>query len=610
MKIKQLVNKLLKISNDVTSIEKALIYSFADTSAINTNKSHWLKSYLSDVNTAVISRVNQVLGKELSLNELISIFEMLVPQSEKKEKGVVYTPEIITDYIVKNTLNCDSIPTVLDPSCGCGAFLVAAAEYMHEKYSVSYSDIVSSYLYGVDVDSNAIDRVKSLLSLVVLLHEEEEKCDFNFICADTLDKKTFSRLQKICKNGFDCVIGNPPYVRNKNMNDNTKSFLSNWVSSSVGNVDLYIPFFEIGIKLLSADGKLGYISPNSYLQGVNGRSLRKYFASIKHQLHIIDFRDSQIFENVTSYTCITLINKSISAETIKYFRLNYNNTLEHHTFSEYNYNDFPNGKPWRMHESSIDEVIHKLESSGTPLSNWKIRNGLATLKNDVYFFSPTNEDEIYYYRVYNGKTYKIEKNICIKVAKPNIIKSEAELRQKMEIAIFPYTHNDDTYALISEDVFQSSFPEAYKFLVEYKSLLLKRDKGHGNYPAWYAYGRTQGMNNFGQKLLIPYISGNPVAVLSLDPNVLFYCGYALFSENIEELKILKIFLESEAFWYYIFHTSKPYSKGYMAFAKNYIVNFTIPALSKNEKEYLLTPHSHNELDMFVWKKYGIQNNEI
>ena len=610
MKIKQLVNKLLKISNDVTSIEKALVYYFADKNSINTNKSHWLKSYLSDVNTAVISRVNQILGKELSLNELISIFEMLVPQSEKKEKGVVYTPAVITEYIVKNTLNGDRIPTVLDPSCGCGAFLVAAAEHMHEKYSVSYSDIVSLYLYGVDVGSNAIDRVKSLLSLVVLLHEEEEKCDFNFICADTLDKKTFSMLQKICKNGFDCIIGNPPYVRNKNINDNTKSFLSNWVSSSVGNVDLYIPFFEIGIKLLSANGKLGYISPNSYLQGVNGRSLRKYFTSVKHQLHIIDFRDSQIFENVTSYTCITLIDKSISTETIKYFRLNYNNTLEHHTFSEYNYNDFPDGKPWRMHESSIDEIIHKLESSGTPLSNWKIRNGLATLKNDIFFFSPVKEDEIYYYRVYNGKTYKIEKNICIKVAKPNIIKNEAELSQKMEIAIFPYTYNKDVYALISEEVFQFSFPEAYKFLTEYKSLLLKRDKGHGNYPAWYAYGRTQGMNNFGKKLLIPYISGSPVAVLSLDPDVLFYCGYALFSEDIVELKILKVFLESDAFWYYIFHTSKPYSKGYMAFAKNYIVNFTIPMLSEKEKEYLLLPHSRNELDMFVWKKYGIQNNEI
>lgn len=603
MNIKQLVNKLMKISNDVTSIEKALVYSFAGIITVDINNSKWLKRYLSDVDYAVVDKVNIITDKKLSLNELIAIFEMLVPQSEKKEKGIVYTPEIITRYIVSNALNCDSIPTVLDPSCGCGAFLVAAIEYMHKKYLVSYSDIVSSYLYGVDVDSNAIDRVKSLLSLVVLMHEEEEKCDFHFICANTLDKKTFSRLKKLCKKGFDCIIGNPPYVRNKNINHNTKSFLSNWVSSSVGNVDLYIPFFEIGIKLLSDNGKLGYISPNSYLQGVNGRSLRRYLASEQHQVEIIDFRDSQVFENVTSYTCITLIDKSISTDVIKYFRLNETNTLEKHSFSEYHYADFPDGKPWRMRESSIDEVIHKLESSGTPLSNWKIRNGLATLKNDIYFFSPTKADNKYYYREYNGKSYKIEKNVCIRVAKPNIIKSEAELEQKMEIAIFPYTHTDSTYQLIEEDIFQSSFPEAYKFLTEYKFILLNRDKGHGNYPSWYAYGRTQGMNNFGKKLLIPYISGSPVAVLSLDPDVLFYCGYALLSEDIEELKILKVFLESEAFWYYIFHTSKPYSKGYMAFAKNYIVNFTIPELSEKEKEYLLGSHTREELDEFVWGKY-------
>lgn len=607
MNIKQLVNKLLKVSNDVISIEKALVYSFADSVQVDINNSHWLKSYLFNVDLSVVGKVDLITDKKLSLNELISIFEILVPQSEKKEKGVVYTPEIITQYIVSNTLNCDNIPTVLDLSCGCGAFLVTAANYMHERYSISYSEIISSYLYGVDIDSNAIDRIKSLLSLIVLMNDEEEKCSFNFICADTLDKKTYEKLHKMYKKGFDCLVGNPPYVRNKNMSPDTKNHLANWVSSSVGNVDLYIPFFEIGIKLLSDNGKLGYISPNSYLQGVNGRSLRKYFASEQHQVEIIDFRDSQVFENVTSYTCITLIDKSISTDVIKYFRLNETNTLEKHSFSEYHYADFPDGKPWRMRESSIDEVIHKLESSGTPLSNWKIRNGLATLKNDIYFFSPTKADNKYYYREYNGKSYKIEKNVCIRVAKPNIIKSEAELEQKMEIAIFPYTHTDSTYQLIEEDIFQSSFPEAYSFLTEYKSILLNRDKGHGNYPAWYAYGRTQGMNNFGKKLLIPYISGSPVAVLSLDPDVLFYCGYALLSEDIEELKILKIFLESEAFWYYIFHTSKPYSKGYMAFAKNYIVNFTIPELSKKEKEYLLESHTREELDKCVWKKYNINN---
>ena len=587
MNTKQLVNKLLKITNDVTSIEKALIYSFATQADIDIKKSQWLKKHLSDVDYSIMDKVSHVIGKSLLLNELIAIFEMLVPQNEKKEKGVVYTPEVITDYIVKNTLECDSIPTVLDPSCGCGAFLVAAVEFMHKKYDVPYAEIISSYLYGVDIDANAIDRVKSLLSLVVLMHDEEEKCTFNLLCADMLNKSTFNKLRRHCKGGFNCVVGNPPYVRNKNMSTETRAFLTNWESSSVGNVDLYIPFFEIGIKLLAKNGKLGYISPNSYLQGVNGRSLRKYFSAIKHQLNIIDFRDSQVFENVTSYTCITLIDKSVKTDSIRYFRLNETNTLEQHIFSNYCFDDFPDGSPWRMREKSIDEIINKLESSGTPLSNWKIRNGLATLKNDIYFFSPINEDEVYYYRIYEGKTYKIEKKVCIKVAKPNIIKSESELVEKMEIAIFPYTHNDNVYSIIKEADFQSSFPEAYKFLVKYKDLLMNRDKGKGDYPAWYAYGRTQGMNNFGKKLLIPYISGSPVAVLSLDPTVLFYCGYALFSDDVEELRILKVFLESEAFWYYIFHTSKPYSKGYMAFAKNYIVNFTIPILSKEEKKYIL-----------------------
>ena len=88
MNIKQLVNKLLKISGDVTSIEKALVYSFADKIAVDTNKSQWLKNYLSDIDYSIVDKVNQITESKLTLNELIAIFEMLVPQSEKKEKGV------------------------------------------------------------------------------------------------------------------------------------------------------------------------------------------------------------------------------------------------------------------------------------------------------------------------------------------------------------------------------------------------------------------------------------------------------------------------------------------------------------------------------------------
>ena len=191
--------------------------------------------------------------------------------------------------------------------------------------------------------------------------------------------------------------------------------------------------------------------------------------------------------------------------------------------------------------------------------------------------------------------------------KPNIIKNEQQLAQNNEKAIFPYTKNtkNDKFTAINEDIMKNEYPNTYQMFIDNKDILNNRDKGYGKYETWYAYGRTQGMNNFGKKLMIPYISGEPVAVLSTNENLLFYCGYALFSEEIEELHILKKFLESDAFWYYICKTSKPYSKGFMALAKNYIIRFSIPQLSIQEQAYLLSEKDHSVLNQWIWSKYGI-----
>lgn len=152
----------------------------------------------------------EFLGKQLVIKN--GKIEEITKSEYVKTNGAVCTPEHIVDMICKQTINLTDINTVeellnikvLDPSCGCGAFLVKAAEYMHERFSVSYSEIVSSYLYGVDIDNDEIDRVKSLLSLIILLNGEEEKCDFNFICSDTLDNKTFNLLKKYAK--MDLIV--------------------------------------------------------------------------------------------------------------------------------------------------------------------------------------------------------------------------------------------------------------------------------------------------------------------------------------------------------------------------------------------------------------------
>jgi len=608
MNTKKIIKDLSKYSSEAHDIERMLIYCFVRMSEIPYKKSIVIDDCISSIAKELCESAYDYLSnceERFSFSDLVELFEHLVPSDVKKEKGVVYTPFEIKEYIIQKCFVTDFAPLTIDPACGCGSFLITAAEQIHNKYNLTYVEILTNYIFGVDIDENAIRKTKLLLTLLACQNGEFETCEYNLFCSDMLNKKTITKLKKKCPDGFNCVIGNPPYVRSRNMSEKAKQFLNDWETASTGNVDLYIPFFEIGLSILSPNGILGYITPNGYIQGINGRGLRNYLINQKYPIRIVDFRDAQIFKKVTSYTCITLIDTRKQENSIYYVRINEDNTLNNHHYSKYETNTFLDGASWRMRKDNIDEIIYKLENAGEPLSNWKIRNGLATLKNDLFFFTPNKEDEEYYYRTYEGMSYAIEKSICINVAKPNIIKNEQELNEKLEKAIFPYIKDNGNFIIIEESVLAKEYPKTYEFLCIQKNVLEQRDKGKGNYPTWYAYGRTQGMNNFGKKLLIPYIAGSPIAVLALDENLLYYCGYALFSEDEKELRILKVFLESDAFWYYIFHTSKPYSKGYMAFAKNYIINFTIPNLNTAEMTYLLSNPLRTEMNALIWKKYGI-----
>lgn len=609
MELKKIAVQLNKISTNTIEIEKAVVSVFCSVNGLKVSDSSFMNNYLNDVDNELSRQIKEIFkNNELEFNvyNLVELYELLIPASESKVNGMVYTPANIKEYILKTTLVTTEPPTVCDPSCGCGSFLLSAAEYIHEKHHLKFNDIFNNYIYGVDIISHNIDKCKVLFHLLALIHNEVLDGKFNLSVSDSLTcnwRKIF-RLNKTLK--FDCVIGNPPYVRSKNISDTVKNGMKLWQTSKSGNVDLYIPFYELGLKLLKDNGRLGYISPNTFLQSVNGRNLRLFLKKSKFQISILDFRETQIFKNVTSYTCISLVDKSKINDTIKYALLNGKSSLDDYNFTQYNYSSFSDLSPWRLGDKKIDDIIYKIENAGEKLDSFKIRNGLATLKNDIFFFSPLKQDKKYYYRVYKEQEYKIEKEVCINVAKPNVIKTEQDLIDKMEKAIFPYFEEQGKVVIIDKLTMKSKYPYAYAFLLSVKTELDARDKGNGKYPEWYAYGRTQGMQNFGKKLLIPYISDYPVAVLSKDADVLFYCGYAIFSDDEKELQVLKKLLETDVFWFYILNTSKPYSKGYMSFAKNYIKNFGLPVLTNEQKTKLLSLKKKESINSYVKELYNVE----
>ncbi len=305
MNTKKIIKDLSKYSSDVYDIERMLIYCFVRMSNIPYKKSVLLDDCISSVAKELCESAYNYLSTYeecFSFSDLVELFECLVPSDVKKEKGVVYTPFEIKEYIIQKCFVTDFAPFTIDPACGCGSFLVTAAEQIHSKYNLTYVEIINNYIFGVDIDENAIRKTKLLLTLLACQNGEFEACEFNLFCSDMLNKKTLTKLKKKCPDGFDCVIGNPPYVRSRNMSENAKQFLNDWETSSIGNVDLYIPFFEVGLSILNHNGVLGYITPNGYIQGVNGRGLRNYLINKKYPIRIVDFRDAQIFKNVTSYT--------------------------------------------------------------------------------------------------------------------------------------------------------------------------------------------------------------------------------------------------------------------------------------------------------------------
>lgn len=611
--VKNLKNIINQFSDDANTLNKILVSVFIKSNNLNVERNRLIKSLIVHSDSELYSYI-EFFKNSFSFDDLIEAFELAIPKEDKVVNGAVYTPNYIKSFIVENSISKLKVPLTTvktaDISCGCGAFLFTIANKLRIETKKSFFEIFRDNIWGLDICENSIKRTEILLSLLAISVDEDiQNFEFNLFCGNALsfDWKSKSKSKKKY-DGFDLIVGNPPYVRARNIDDITKKMLSNWGVTKSGNPDLYIPFFEIALENLKSNGVLGYITVNSFFKSVNARRLREYFQQKQYDINIIDFGDEKIFENISAYTCICFIVKS-NAEYLLYKKETSHTLIDNNLkyFNEIKLSDLDANKGWLLNNNLIITNIKKIERAGKNLGEeYKIKNGIATLSNDIYIFKPVDENDNYYFLKRNDKVYKIEKNICREIIKPNILKNENEIENVKEKIIYPYTNGVTPLTLISEDNLKSNFPNTYKYLRAHKKELKERDGGNGKYPEWYAFGRTQALTDKGYKLLFPYMAKEPHFVFTDQKDMLIYCGYAIFDESVEELKILKRILESKVFDYYMQNTSKPYSSGYLSYAKNYVKGFGICKLTEEDKYFLLNGETKEEIDNFLIKKYKIK----
>ncbi len=114
--------------------------------------------------------------------------------------------------------------------------------------------------------------------------------------------------------GFDCIIGNPPYIRIQAMKEwaplEVEIYKELFRASKSGNYDIYVVFVEQGLRLLNRHGRLGFICPHKFFNSQYGAPLREIIAKGKHLSHVVHFGDQQVFEDGTTYTCLLFLDKS------------------------------------------------------------------------------------------------------------------------------------------------------------------------------------------------------------------------------------------------------------------------------------------------------------
>lgn len=605
-------------SQDLKNLEQHLVYTYLNNKTLDYKRSPILFNYFKDfeANSQLIINVQKL---ELdSIKSLENHLELIIPQKDRKLNGAFFTPDYIIDFII-NEVKPQINDKNLDPSCGCGAFLIGLTDYYQKTFDKSVKSIIQENIYGSDILAYNIHRTKLLLTIYALQHNEiTEETDFNLFHQDSL-KANWDM-------SFDAVVGNPPYVKFQDLSDESREYLvKNWTTVEGGTFNLYFAFFELGYKLLKPTGKLGYITPNNYFTSLAGESIRRYFHQKKCVSRIVDFSHKKVFDAQT-YTAITFLNKDQN-EAIKFDRIKDGYSPEDFLLianGSPNYLKDLSVKKWRLLKTDEQRNINLIETIGTPIGKlFDICVGIATLKDDIFFIDGTKEEGECYIKTTDNGLFEIEKEVTKPVYKISDFKNQEEAKQNTRRIIFPYEIKNGSATAIPEEEFKIRFPKCYAYFVSEKDTLLSRDKGKAKFEPFFVWGRTQGLTKTGKRILNPTFSQTPRFLLVEEEVAYFTNGYGLFfreqkDENsflteavnpiskVENIDVVQKILNSYLMHYYISKTSVAIEGGYPCYQKNFIEKFTIPELSESEIERLRSLNDKQEIDDFLLEKYQLK----
>ncbi len=453
--------------------------------------------------------------------------------------GAVFTRPEVVSYMMHEVAHAGrfskwSALRILEPSCGDGAFVLPIVDALI-KESPDWSDrSLDGFLTAFDISEESIANVESLVAdrlrsagcpnaTVRRLLSRWFKCE-DFLLHDFCEK-------------FDVVVGNPPYIRFDNLDDDKQQEYKSRYCTFSERCDIYVPFFERSLSLLSDVGVLAFICSNRFVRSSYGKRLRRMISDNYHVALYLNMEHTQPFETeVSAYPAIYVIDRRVGAKTYSgEFSSCDCNDLRHYRAGGArtrlsSFDRWYKGNDAWLSTDSAERDRHEMISSIFPTIE---RSGHDTF---VGIGVASGADDIY---VDPQRRAEIESSCLLPLVASEDIR-DGHIEWNRRYMLNPYDPKDDRQML---DL--AKYPKASKYLTEHSSKLKSRYCARMHPDSWYrTLDRIKYSTLKSAKILVPDIQqGGNVA---LDEKGEFYPHHNVYwiTSKSWDLRALCVILRS------------------------------------------------------------------
>jgi SAM-dependent methyltransferase len=323
---------------------------------------------------------------------------------------------------------------ILDPACGSGAFLIEAFDQLYGAYQEATerladlrgqrslfdpdATILGKNLFGVDINEEAVQICR--LSIWIKTAQRGRQLTAldrtirpgNSLVADpAVDRRSAFDWQAafpevFAAGGFDLVVGNPPYVRQERLAD-LKPHLERTFRAFHGMADLYVYFFEQGLRLLRPGGRLSFVVTNKWLKAGYAEPLRRLLAEETWTEEIVDLGHAKrIFPDADVFPSLVRLRRPLPAAPPPEARIavipreavqldDLGEQVRAAAFA------VPRARlgaaPWSLEPPAVEALMAKLRERGKPLTEYlgsKPFRGVLTGLNEAFLVDTPTRDRL------------------------------------------------------------------------------------------------------------------------------------------------------------------------------------------------------------------------